>query len=110
MSMMAAPARSLVRQTARQQLAVRASVASSVQKRNASDDLKSTTASSYTSPFRGISDHLDTTKIPSFKKYRNQGGENSGKVFQYFMVGTMGAVSAMGAKNTVQGRHTTILI
>lgn len=27
------------------------------------------------------------------------------KMFQYFMVGTMGGVTAMGAKNTVQGEH-----
>lgn len=62
-----------------------------------------TTASSYTSPFRGTSDHKDTTKIPSFKSYRNNGGETQNKVFQYFMVGTFGAVTAMGAKATVQG-------
>jgi len=44
----------------------------------------------------------NTAKIPSFKAYRSAGGETTNKVFQYFMVGTMGAVSALGAKNTVQ--------
>ncbi|KAF2753064.1 ubiquinol-cytochrome c r [Pseudovirgaria hyperparasitica] len=55
-------------------------------------------ASSFDNPFR----ETQTTKIPSFDKYRNSGGESSAKVFQYFMVGTMGAVTALGAKNTVQ--------
>ena len=31
-------------------------------------------------------------------------GESPNKVFQYFMVGTMGALAAAGAKATVQGR------
>jgi hypothetical protein len=45
-----------------------------------------------------------TTRIPSFAKYRSKSGDESGpKVFQYFMVGTMGALSALGAKATVQG-------
>jgi len=47
-----------------------------------------------------------TTKIPSFGHYfsgRGKGGETNNKVFQYFMVGTMGALSAAGAKATVQG-------
>jgi hypothetical protein len=44
-----------------------------------------------------------TTKIPNFSKYRSSGGETNNRVFQYFMVGTMGAVSALGAKATVQG-------
>ena len=49
----------------------------------------------------------DTTVIPSFKKYRS-GNETSNKVFQYFMVGTMGALSALGAKATVQGKPTRL--
>lgn len=65
-----------------------------MQTRNAS-------ASSFDSPFKGSA---DSTKIPSFAAYRNKNGEQSTKVFQYFMVGTMGALSALGAKATVQGK------
>ncbi|KAL2208618.1 ubiquinol-cytochrome c reductase iron-sulfur subunit [Sarocladium strictum] len=54
---------------------------------------------SYTSPFKGTEDKGN--KIPSFGKYM-RGGEGSNKVFQYFMVGTMGALTAAGAKSTVQ--------
>lgn len=42
-----------------------------------------------------------TTKIPDFSKYRG-GNAQSNKLFQYFMVGTMGALTAAGAKATVQ--------
>jgi len=64
-----------------------------LQTRNAS-------ASSFDSPFKG---NADSTKIPSFAAYRNKGGEQGPKVFQYFMVGTMGALASLGAKATVQG-------
>lgn len=65
---------------------------------------RAASASSFDSPFKG---GPDSTKIPSFAAYRNKGGETGPKVFQYFMVGTMGALTALGAKNTVQGRSTT---
>jgi len=32
-----------------------------------------------------------------------KGGETTNKVFSYFIVGTFGAITAMGAKATVQG-------
>lgn len=96
-------AASLARQCARPS-AVRSSVAA-LQVRNAGSS--ATTAESYTSPFRGTSNHRDTTHIPDFKKYRNTGGETQNKVFQYFMVGTFGAVTALGAKATVQGMPTS---
>lgn len=95
----------MARRCATQQVpAIRSSVAV-MQKRNNADiaGKASTTTTSYTSPFRGTSNHRDTTAIPSFKKYRNTGGENSTKLFQYFMVGTFGAITALGAKATVQG-------
>ena len=58
-------------------------------------------SSSFDSPFKGVG---SATKIPSFAAYKNKsGGETVPKMFQYFMVGTMGALSAMGAKATVQG-------
>ena len=101
---MASPARSLMRQCTRQQLPAVSTSTVAMQKRNKADAYTNAThASPYTSPFRGTSDHKDTTSIPSFKAYRNKGGETQAKVFQYFMVGTMGAVSALGAKATVQG-------
>lgn len=44
-----------------------------------------------------------TTNIPEWGKYRSDRSELGNRVFQYFMVGTFGAVTAMGAKATVQG-------
>lgn len=57
-------------------------------------------AASYTSPFKGES---KANKIPDFSKYMSKGSETSNKLFSYFMVGTMGAITAAGAKSTVQG-------
>lgn len=45
----------------------------------------------------------ETTNIPSFGKYKSTQNEVTNRVFQYFMVGTFGALTAMGAKATVQG-------
>ncbi|CAJ2512402.1 Uu.00g054170.m01.CDS01 [Anthostomella pinea] len=54
----------------------------------------------YSSPFKGES---KTTKIPDFSHYFNKGGSaNTNLLFSYFMVGTMGAITAAGAKSTVQ--------
>jgi hypothetical protein len=55
------------------------------------------------------------SSIPDFGKYMSKKGEGNNKLFSYFMVGTMGALSAAGAKSTVQGmsrrdihvRHST---
>lgn len=41
--------------------------------------------------------------IPSFKKYASSSGETPNKVFSYFMAGSMGLITAVGAKATVQG-------
>lgn len=57
-------------------------------------------AASYTSPFKGSS---KANKIPDFSNYMSKGGEGKNKLFSYFMVGTMGALTAAGAKSTVQG-------
>ncbi|KAK6497648.1 hypothetical protein TWF481_012053 [Arthrobotrys musiformis] len=43
-----------------------------------------------------------TTTIPDFSKYKSKKSETSNKVFGYFMVGTLGALSATSAKATVQ--------
>lgn len=57
-------------------------------------------AASYSSPFKGES---QGSKIPDFSKYLSKGNETTNKLFSYFMVGTMGAITAAGAKSTVQG-------
>jgi ubiquinol-cytochrome c reductase iron-sulfur subunit len=105
MSISSKAASSLVRQAARQQtpaLRSSAAVAQCSNSRTYAD--ASTSQAHYESPFsRGTSGKQDTTAIPSFKKYKSTGSETSNKLFQYFMVGAMGGVSALGAKNTVQG-------
>lgn len=55
----------------------------------------------YKSPF--VSSEQSTTKIPDFTKYKSSGSQTSNKVFGYFMAGTMGVLSAAGAKAAVQG-------
>lgn len=91
------PASALLRSCVRQQLpAVRASAAALTQKRNEA------TGSSFDSPFKGMAS-TGTEKIPSFAHYKAGGGETNNKVFSYFMVGTLGALSALGVKATVQG-------
>jgi ubiquinol-cytochrome c reductase iron-sulfur subunit len=81
--------RAIARSWTAHQLPVAKAGCTALQTRNAS-------ASSFDSPF----------KIPSFAAYRSKGGETGPKVFQYFMVGSMGALSALGAKATVQGMTT----
>lgn len=56
-------------------------------------------AGSYSSPFRG---ETKGSKIPDFSKYAASSSYNTNLIFQYFMVGTMGAITAAGAKSTVQ--------
>ena len=100
MSLSSRAAASLARQATRQQATAVRCAAVTVQKRNLGD--ASTSHANFTSPFtRGTSGQQDTTAIPSFKGYRS-GSETGNKVFQYFMVGTLGGLSAMGAKDTVQ--------
>ncbi|OKL61161.1 Cytochrome b-c1 complex subunit Rieske, mitochondrial [Talaromyces atroroseus] len=57
--------------------------------------------SSFESPF-GRSEETDTLKIPNFKKYTSKVSPTTNKVFSYFVAGTMGLGSAVGAKATVQ--------
>ena len=45
----------------------------------------------------------NTYDVPDFGKYKSNRDELTNRVFQYFMVGTFGALTAMGAKATVQG-------
>lgn len=58
-------------------------------------------SSSYKSPF--ITGSSKGSSIPEFGKYFNKDGEGKKKLFSYFMVGSMGAITAAGAKSTVQG-------
>ncbi|KAF2771571.1 ubiquinol-cytochrome c r [Teratosphaeria nubilosa] len=102
MSVTSKAATSLVRATARSTPlpALRPSTAIVQQRRTKAD--ASTSHAIFESPFhRGQSNHQDTTVIPSFKKYR-AGSEMPNKVFQYFMVGAFGGLTALGAKDTVQ--------
>jgi ubiquinol-cytochrome c reductase iron-sulfur subunit len=101
MSLTSRAAASLARQSARQTLpAVRQPAALIQQKREKAD--AATSHAEFHSPFhRGTHEKPDTTVIPSFKKYRS-GGETTNKMFQYFMVGAFGGLSALGAKDTVQ--------
>lgn len=57
--------------------------------------------SDYQSPFASAG-KKDTIRIPDFSKYKG-GNAGGNKLFGYFMVGTMGVLSAAGAKVTIQG-------
>ncbi|OCK84059.1 ubiquinol-cytochrome c reductase-like protein iron-sulfur subunit [Lepidopterella palustris CBS 459.81] len=90
--------RTLARTWTAHQLPAARAACSALQTRSLSE---ASASSSFDSPFKASSSER-TTKIPSFAKYRNNAsGESGPKVFQYFMVGTMGALSALGAKATV---------
>ncbi|KAJ4289461.1 ubiquinol--cytochrome-c reductase catalytic subunit rip1 [Collariella sp. IMI 366227] len=81
--------RTLARSAARLPTAVRA-VSTTPALRDAS--------SSYESPFKGE----PKTSVPDFSKYMSKGKGSSNALISYFMVGTLGAISAAGAKSTVQ--------
>ncbi|KAK5653915.1 hypothetical protein OQA88_7840 [Cercophora sp. LCS_1] len=57
-------------------------------------------SSSYESPFKG--DSAANSKIPDFSKYMSPRSGTTNQLFGYFMVGTLGAISAAGAKSTIQ--------
>lgn len=59
--------------------------------------------STYESPFRGSQ---STTKVPDFSHYAAKNGSNKNLMYQYFMVGALGTITAAGAKSTVQGEPT----
>jgi len=77
-----------------------AAAALAVQKRGRADQA----SSSFDSPFhRSGGTMRESTKIPDFGRYKSDKNEASNRVFQYFVVGAMGALTAAGAKATVQG-------
>lgn len=98
---------SLLRACPRQRIPALCSAVTSAQRRNKADIVQRTGGEyertpQFDSPFRD-EDSIPTTKIPSFAKYMSKKPESSNKVFQYFMVGSMGLLTAAGAKATVQG-------
>lgn len=100
------PAATAARAWTRHSLPLRpATTAVTMQKRYRADGAPSASADAdFESPWtRSGGTMRDTTQVPDFSKYRSAKEEITNRVFQYFMVGTMGALTAMGAKNTVQG-------
>lgn len=60
---------------------------------------------SYSSPFKVPEGKAGdkASYVPDFGKYASTASPAKNKLFQYFMVGGMGAITAAGAKSTVQG-------
>ncbi|KAJ6102837.1 hypothetical protein N7486_005264 [Penicillium sp. IBT 16267x] len=88
----------LLRTCARQQLPTTRAAVTSCQQRRGVADAKA----SFDSPFVNPGDHRSTLKIPDFSKYKSNSSPRSNQVFSYFMAGTMGLATAVGAKATVQ--------
>jgi ubiquinol-cytochrome c reductase iron-sulfur subunit len=65
-----------------------------------STSLRDASSGSYSSPFKG---ETKGNKIPDFGHYASKTSQNINSLMGYFMVGTMGAITAAGAKSTVQG-------
>lgn len=90
----------LLRTCSRQQLSAnvaRSAVVAAGQQRSVSN-----AGAKFDSPFATADS--STLKIPNFKKYTSKTSPTTNKVFSYFVAGTMGLGSAVGAKATVQGR------
>ncbi|PSS00650.1 Rieske [2Fe-2S] iron-sulfur domain-containing protein [Coniella lustricola] len=56
-------------------------------------------SASYESPFKG---ERTTTRIPDFSHYASKSAPTKNLTYQYFIVGGFGAITAMGAKSTIQ--------
>jgi ubiquinol-cytochrome c reductase iron-sulfur subunit len=95
---LSAASSTLLRTCARQQLpTARAAVTSCQQTRGVAD-----AKASFESPFATANERGSTLKIPNFSKYQSNKSPRSNQVFSYFMAGTMGLATAVGAKATVQ--------
>lgn len=70
-------------------------------------DGSATTWTSYSSPFKGS--ETKAGSVPDFGKYVSGRSGETNKLFQYFMVGGLGAITAAGAKSTVQGGFLLIV-
>lgn len=64
-------------------------------------------SSSYESPFKG---ERPTTRVPDFSHYASKGAPSKNLTYSYFVVGGMGAITAMGAKSTIQGERAEPLL
>ena len=64
-------------------------------------DTSASPSFSYGATFKG-SDKAN--RVPDFSHYMSEKSGTTNKLFGYFMVGGMGAISAAGAKSTVEGR------
>ncbi|KAL9102951.1 MAG: hypothetical protein Q9187_009066, partial [Circinaria calcarea] len=99
------PTSTMLRLCARQRLSSLQSTCITAQQRGKADIVQRAGGEfdrtpSFASPF--VNDERPTTRIPSFGSYMSRKGGTPNKTFQYFMVGTMGALAAAGAKATVQ--------
>ncbi|KAK2736732.1 hsp70 nucleotide exchange factor fes1 [Myotisia sp. PD_48] len=104
MSSLATSAASVSRACARQSTFAlpRTLVAARQQRRSRSTEAEIAPTSSFQSPFAQNNDTTSTLKVPSFGKYVSPRRESSNKVFSYFVAGSLGMMSAVGAKATVQ--------
>ncbi|KAJ5832803.1 cytochrome b-c1 complex subunit Rieske [Penicillium riverlandense] len=93
---LSATSTTLLRTCARQQLPTARAAVASCQRRAVSDK------SSFDSPFGSSQEYTSTLKIPNFGKYSSNKSPRSNQVFSYFMAGSLGLASAVGAKATVQ--------
>lgn len=99
---LAASSRALLRAAARGPAATRSLTTTAVKKAD-----QNQASPAFESPFSKPGYTNDSTKIPDFSHYRSKRGSSNNLLMQYFMVGTMGALTAAGAKNTVQGTYDT---
>lgn len=104
MSPLAASSASSLRACARHASVVpRALAASSIAQQRRGGASDASASASFDSPFAKSSGSSSTYKIPSFGKYASPRRESTNKTFSYFVVGSMGMMTAVGAKATVQG-------
>lgn len=96
-----APLSTVSRALARSSLRQLPSTTTAVRTVSSSPALRDAASSStFESPFKGES---KSSKVPDFSKYMSKGSGSKNALFSYFMVGTLGAISAAGAKSTIQG-------
>ncbi|KXX73027.1 Cytochrome b-c1 complex subunit Rieske, mitochondrial, partial [Madurella mycetomatis] len=95
-----APLSTVSRALARSSLRQLPTTATAVRTMSSSPALRDAASSStFESPFKGES---KSSKVPDFSKYMSKGSGSKNALFSYFMVGTLGAISAAGAKSTIQ--------
>lgn len=95
-----APLSTVTRAVARSAAAARLPTTTTAVRAVSSSPALQAASSSFESPFKG---ERASSKIPDFSKYMSKDKGSSNALISYFMVGTLGAISAAGAKSTVQG-------